>query len=152
VMKHINDLPQVWAEMLKKQVELGCIPYYMFVARNTGADHYFSLPLHNVWQIFRETYQSVSGICRTVRGPSMSCLPGKLQIIGVNEIKGEKVFTLRFIQGREPDWVAKSFFAKFDEDATWYTDLKPAFDEKNFFFQEELDNILKPKEIEIDIE
>jgi len=82
----------------------------------------------------------------------MSCLPGKLQIIGINEIKGEKVFTLRFIQGRGPDWVAKSFFAKFDEEATWYTDLKPAFDEKNFFFQEELDNILKPKEIEIDIE
>ena len=150
VMKNINDSPGVWADMLKKQVELGCIPYYMFIARNTGADHYFSLPLYNVWQIFREAYQSVSGICRTVRGPSMSCLPGKLQIIGVNEIKGEKVFTLRFIQGREPDWVAKSFFAKFDENAIWYTDLKPAFGEESFFFQEELDKILKPGEIEID--
>jgi KamA family protein len=152
VMKHINDSPQVWAEMLEKQVELGCIPYYMFVARNTGADHYFSLPLVDVWKLFRETYQTVSGICRTVRGPSMSCLPGKMQILGVNEIGNEKVFTLRFIQGRHPDWVAKSFFAKFDDKATWYTDLKPAFGEEKFFFTDELDKILKPEEVEVDFE
>ena len=152
VMKHINDSPHVWAEMLRKQVELGCVPYYMFVARNTGADHYFSLPLVDAWKIFREAYKSVSGICRTVRGPSMSCLPGKLQILGVNEIGDEKVFTMRFIQGRNPDWVAKPFFAKYDDKATWYTDLKPAFGDDKFFFQDELDKILKPDEIEIGFE
>ena len=151
-MKNINDSPNVWANMFRKQVELGCVPYYMFVARNTGADHYFSLPLYEVWNIFREAYKSVSGICRTVRGPSMSCLPGKMQILGVNEINGEKVFTLRFIQGRGSDWVAKSFFAKFDENAIWYTDLKPAFDEESFFFQDELDKILNPGEIEVEFE
>lgn len=152
VMKHINDSPHVWAEMLRKQVELGCVPYYMFVARNTGADHYFSLPLVDAWKIFREAYKSVSGICRTVRGPSMSCLPGKLQILGVNEIGDEKVFTMRFIQGRNPDWVAKSFFAKFDDKARWYTDLKPSFGNDKFFFQDELDKILKPDEIEVGFE
>jgi len=152
VMKHINDSPQVWIEMLRKQVELGCIPYYMFVARNTGADHYFALPLIGLWKLFREVYKSVSGICRTVRGPSMSCLPGKVQILGVNKISGEKVFNLGLIQGRDPDWVAKSFFAKFDEKATWYNDLKPAFGEEKFFFQDELDKIIKPEEIEIEYE
>jgi len=152
LLKHINDSPETWSEMWKKQVNLGCIPYYMFVARNTGADHYFSLPLVETWKIFREAYQSVSGISRTVRGPSMSCLPGKIQILGVNEVHGKKAFTLRFIQGRYPDWVAKSFFAKFDEGATWYTDLKPAFGEENFFFQDELDKILNPGEIEVNFE
>jgi KamA family protein len=152
VLKHINDSPKVWAEMFQKQVGHGCIPYYMFVARQTGADHYFALPLVEVWKIFREAYQLVSGICRTVRGPSMSCLPGKLQILGVNEIGNEKVFTMRFIQGRNPDWVAKSFFAKFDDKATWYRQLEPAFGEEKFFFSDELDKILKPEEIEIDFE
>jgi KamA family protein len=152
VLKHINDSSAVWAEMWQKQVALGCIPYYMFVARNTGADHYFSLPLVDVWKLFREAYQSVSGICRTVRGPSMSCLPGKMQLLGVNEIGDKKVFTLRLIQGRDPDWVAKSFFAKFDDGATWYTDLKPAFEEDKFFFSDELDKLLKPREVEIDFE
>ena len=152
LLKHINDSPGIWSDMWEKQVNLGCIPYYMFVARNTGADHYFSLPLVDAWKIFREAYQSVSGIARTVRGPSMSCLPGKVQILGVNEIKGENVFTLRFIQGRGPDWVAKTFFAKFDGKATWYTDLKPALGEEKFFFQDELDNFLQPAEIEVELE
>ena len=152
VLKHINDSSEVWAEMLKKQVSLGCIPYYMFVARNTGAQHYFSIPLIEAWKIFRETYQSVSGICRTLRGPSMSCLPGKVQILGVADVKGEKVMTFRMIQGRNPNWAARPFFAKFDEEAIWYTDLKPAFDEEKFFFTDELNEILTPVEIESDFE
>lgn len=152
ILKHINDSPAIWAEMLKKQVSLGCVPYYMFVARNTGAQHYFSVPLIDAWKIFRETYQQVSGVCRTVRGPSMSCLPGKVQILGVADIKDEKVMTFRMIQGRNPDWAARPFFAQYDEDAIWYTDLKPAFDEDKFFFTDELNEILSTAEIESDFE
>jgi L-lysine 2,3-aminomutase len=148
IIKHINDSAKIWAEMWRKQVNLDCIPYYMFVERNTGAEHYFSIPLVDAWKIFQEAYQSISGICRTVRGPSMSCLPGKVQILGVNQIHGEDVFTLRFIQGRNSDWVAKPFFAKYDKNAVWYTDLKPAFGEDKFFFQDELDKLLHPEEIE----
>ena len=138
--------------MLKKQVALGCIPYYMFVARNTGAQHYFSIPLLNAWEIFQETYQSVSGISRTARGPSMSCLPGKVQLLGVSEIKDEKVMVFRMMQGRNPDWVARPFFAKYDEKAVWYTDLKPAFGEEKFFFTDELNSIITPEELEADYE
>ncbi len=152
ILKHINDSSEIWAEMLKKQVALGCIPYYMFVARNTGAQHYFSISLIEAWKIFRETYQQVSGICRTVRGPSMSCLPGKVQILGIADIKDEKVMTFRMIQGRNPDWAARPFFAKYDEGAIWYTDLEPAFDEEKFFFTDELNEILSPTEIESDFE
>jgi L-lysine 2,3-aminomutase len=152
ILKHINDSSDVWAEMLRKQVALGCIPYYMFVARNTGAQHYFSIPLIDAWKIFRETYQQVSGVCRTVRGPSMSCLPGKVQILGVADIKDEKVMTFRMIQGRNPDWAARPFFAKYDEEAIWYTDLMPAFNEEKFFFTDELNELLSPAEIEQDFE
>lgn len=152
ILKHINDSADIWADMLKKQVSLGCIPYYMFIARNTGAQHYFSIPLIEAWRIFRETYQQVSGICRTVRGPSMSCLPGKVQILGVAEVKDEKVMTFRMIQGRDPDWAARPFFAKLDETAIWYTDLKPAFGEEKFFFTDELNQILNPEEVESDFE
>ena len=115
----------------------GLVPYYMFVARDTGAQHYFRLPLVRAWEIFREAYQQVSGVCRTVRGPSMSAEPGKIQVLGVNKIAGEKVFTLRFLQGRNPDWVHRPFFARFDPEATWWTDLKPAFGRERFFFEDE---------------
>jgi KamA family protein len=152
VLKHINDDDALWAEMWKKQVLLGCVPYYMFIARNTGAQHYFSIPLVDCWKIFREAYQSVSGICRTVRGPSMSCLPGKVQLLGVTEVRGEKAMVFRMIQGRNSDWAARPFFARYDEEAIWYTDLQPAFDEDKFFFTDELNDMLVPNEIEDDYE
>lgn len=135
LLKHINDKPELWSAMWRKQVDLGCIPYYMFVARDTGSKAYFELPLEKCWQIFRRAYHQVSGLCRTVRGPSMSDHPGKIQILGVQEVKGEKVFVLRFIQGRNPVWVHIPFFAKYDPKATWFNQLKPAFDEEKFFFE-----------------
>lgn len=145
ILKHINDKPEIWADMWRKQVNNNCIPYYMFVARDTGAQDFFAVNLHNAWDIFRKAYQNVSGVCRTVRGPSMSTTPGKIQILGVSEINGKKVFVMRFLQGRNPDWVAKPFFAKYDEKAIWLDDLKPAFNENKFFFEEELENIFKQK-------
>lgn len=137
ILKHINDKPEIWSEMWRKQVNLNMIPYYMFIARDTGAQHYFAVPLVECWNIFREAYQNVSGICRTVRGPSMSCTPGKVQVLGITEINDKKVLALRFIQGRNPDWVAKPFFAEYDENAVWMNQLTPAFGDK-FFFEDEL--------------
>jgi hypothetical protein len=67
----------------------------------------------------------------------MSADPGKVEIQGVTEIQGEKVFVLRFIQGRDGDWVQRPFFAKYDEDATWLNHLQPALGESEFFFEPE---------------
>ncbi len=107
----------------------------MFIVRDTGAHHYFGLPLDQCWKIFKSAYQQVSGIARTVRGPSMSATPGKVQVMGVSEVHGEKVFVLQMLQGRQPDWVASPFFAAYDEKATWLDELRPAFGEKQFFFE-----------------
>ena len=137
IMRHINDNAEAWASMWQQQVELGCIPYYMFLARDTGAQHYFAVTIENAWRIFQRAYQSVSGIARTVRGPSMSAGPGKVHILGVSEVMGEQVFVLQFIQGRNPDWVRKPFFARFNPKAVWLNDLQPAFGEERFFFEDE---------------
>jgi KamA family protein len=135
MLRHINDSSEVWAQMWRKQVDLNCIPYYAFVARDTGAKHFFEVPLRQCWDIYRKAYRAVSGVCRTVRGPSMSDTPGKIQLLGVSEVKGEKVFVLRFLQGRDPRWVDVPFFAAYDPKATWFSQLRPAFGEKEFFFQ-----------------
>jgi L-lysine 2,3-aminomutase len=136
VLKHINDDADVWASMWREQVRMGMVPYYMFVERDTGARRYFELPLERAWQIYRDAIQQVSGLGRTVRGPSMSALPGKVEVQGVTEIQGEKVFVLSFIQARNPDWVKRPFFAKYDPDATWLDKLQPAFGAEKFFFEE----------------
>lgn len=82
----------------------------------------------------------------------MSCLPGKVQLLGVTEVRSEKAMVFRMIQGRNSDWAARPFFAKYDEKAIWYTDLKPAFDEDKFYFTDELNEILVPNEVEDEYE
>jgi len=146
LLKHINDDADIWARMWREQVDMNIIPYYMFLSRDTGAQNYFATPLANAHEIFRKAYQQVSGVCRTVRGPSMSADPGKVQILGTQEVNGEKVFILRFLQGRNPDWVCRPFFAKYDPKAIWLDELKPAFGETEFFFERELDEIYKSKQ------
>ncbi|MFO7889468.1 MAG: lysine 2,3-aminomutase [bacterium] len=141
IMHHINDSSVIWSTMWEEQVKLGLIPYYMFIARNTGAQHYFSIPLVEAWKIFREAYKRVSGICRTVRGPCMSTKYGKIQILGEVDILGDRVVGLRFIQGRNPDWVDRLFFAQLNEDAVWLDDLSPAFFEQKFFFETQEEGI-----------
>ena len=144
LLTHINDDADMWAQMWQKQVELGCIPYYMFVVRDTGAQHYFGVSLVKAHQIFQKAIQQVSGLARTVRGPSMSATPGKVQIDGVAEVNGTKVMVFRLLQGRDPEWVNRPFFAKYDENAIWLDDLKPAFEDK-FFFEDELKQIKEQK-------
>jgi KamA family protein len=138
LVKHINDNPDVWSRMWREQVRLGLIPYYMFVERDTGAKNYFEVPLARAWDIYRNAIKQVSGLGRTVRGPSMSATPGKVEVQGISEIMGEKVFVLRFIQGRNPDWVQRPFFAKYDPKAVWLDQLNPAFGQQKFFFENEL--------------
>lgn len=145
ILKGINASSEVWAKMWQKQVSLGMVPYYTFVTRDTGAQHYFGIPLIEAWEIYQKAYQQVSGLCRTVRGPSMSCVPGKIQMLGISEYAGEKVIVLRMLQGRNPDWALRPFFAEYDEKATWISDLKPAFGENKFFFEDELEQIFHEK-------
>jgi KamA family protein len=137
LIRHVNEDPNSWAELWTTGVRLGAIPYYMFVERDTGPRDYFALPLARAHEIFQSAYSMVSGLSRTVRGPSMSAFPGKVVIDGVVTINREKLFALQFLQARNPEWVRKPFFAKYDPNATWLDQLVPAFGRKKFFFETE---------------
>lgn len=133
-IRHVNDDPGIWRELWTTGVRLGCIPYYFFVERDTGAKRYFELPLVRCHEIFRDAYSKVSGLARTVRGPSMSATPGKVHILGRNTVDGADVFTLQYLQCRRPELVRRPFFAKFDEKATWFDQLAPASESDAPFF------------------
>jgi len=135
LVRHVNDDPDAWTELWTRQVRQGAVPYYMFVERDTGAKNYFEVPLARALEIYQQAYRRLSGLGRTVRGPSMSATPGKVLVDGVTEIHGEKVFALKFLQARDPDWVGRPFFAKYDPEATWLHHLRPALGEREFFFE-----------------
>ena len=140
ILKNINDSSDIWADMWREQVNQNIIPYYMFIPRDTGARDYFAIPLVEAWEIYKKAYRSVSGICRSVRGPSMSCTPGKIQILGVSEVNQEKVMSLRFLQARNPELVGIPFHAKYNPSALWIDELEPAFSE-SFIFEDELSEV-----------
>ena len=73
----------------------------------------------------------------------MSALPGKVSVEGITEINGEKVFVLTMLQAREPKWAKRPFFAKYDNEATWMSDLRPAFGKDKFFYQDELNQMIR---------
>jgi KamA family protein len=135
LIRTINDDAGIWTTMWRKQLRMGMVPYYMFVERDTGPQGYFAVPLARGAEIFRDAYSSVSGLCRTVRGPSMSATPGKVCVDGVAEVAGETVFVLHMIQARDPSLVGRPFFARYDPRAVWLSDLEPAFGSR-FPFEE----------------
>ncbi|TYB46157.1 KamA family radical SAM protein [Actinomadura chibensis] len=127
LIRTINDDPAVWETMWRVQTRMGLVPYYMFVERDTGPQDYFAVPLARAYEIYRDAYKNVSGLSRTVRGPSMSATPGKVCVDGVVDLFGEKAFALHFIQCRDAELVGKPFYAQYDPEAVWLDDLKPAF-------------------------
>jgi len=135
LIRHVNDSAETWRDLWSNQIRLGAVPYYMFVERDTGPRHYFEVPLARSLRIFQEAYRGISGLGRTVRGPSMSATPGKVLIDGRATIQGEDVFVLVFLQARDPKWVGRPFFARYDPNATWLDDLRPAFGDRKFFFE-----------------
>jgi KamA family protein len=127
LIRTVNDDAATWREMWRAQIRSGMVPYYMFIERDTGPQDYFAVPLARAHEIFRDAYAAVSGLGRSVRGPSMSATPGKVCVDGVAEVAGEQVFVLRMLQARDPSLVGRPFFARYDPKAVWLTDLVPAF-------------------------
>jgi KamA family protein len=126
LIRGVNDDSDAWAQLWRDLTRLSVVPYYMFVERDTGPQGFFAVPLGKAYEIFRDAYAQVSGLARTVRGPTMSATPGKVCVDGVTEVAGERVFALRMLQARDPHLVGRPFFARFDPEAIWLTDLKPA--------------------------
>ena len=135
VVRGVNDDADSWAALWRTQVQLGLVPYYMFVARDTGAQHYFKLPLAEALGVYGGAFRQLSGLARTARGPVMSATPGKVLVTGTSRVAGEDVFVLQFLQGRDPNWVGRPFFARFDPQAAWLDELRPAFGESEFFYE-----------------
>ncbi|WP_207946658.1 lysine 2,3-aminomutase [Actinomadura sp. 7K507] len=123
LLASVNDSAQDWTTMWRRQLRLGMIPYLMSVERQAGHTERFSVPLGHACDLFQGSYARVSGLARTVRGPAMTTATAMVCVDGVTEIRGEKVFTLRFAHAADPDLLAQPFFARYDPDARWLTDL-----------------------------
>jgi hypothetical protein len=64
----------------------------------------------------------------------MSARPGKVHILGVTDYGARDTFVLQYLQARDPALVRRPFFAKFDSQATWFSQLEPATEQDREFF------------------
>jgi len=55
----------------------------------------------------------------------MSAWPGKVHVLGVQQVGSQKAFLLEYLQCRRPELVRQPFFAKFDPKAVWFDQLEP---------------------------
>jgi L-lysine 2,3-aminomutase len=126
LMAHVNDDPSTWADLWRAELAAGAVPYYMFLARDTGPQDYFRVPLDRAWSIFATAYAALPGLARTVRGPVMSATPGKVVVDHAEAIPGDRtVLHLRFLQARDARLVGRPFRAWMPAGASWLSDLEP---------------------------
>lgn len=109
----------------------------MYCARSTGEYHYFNAPLADIDRIFSRIYRELPSVSRPSRYITQTSSAGKISLLGTAEIAGEKVFALKFNEGRNMEWMDRVFFARYDEETTAIDRLKP-FGAEKFFFEGEL--------------
>ncbi|MGE5349740.1 MAG: hypothetical protein ACM3NP_10750, partial [Actinomycetota bacterium] len=78
----------------------------------------------------------LASINRPSRYITMTSSSGKISLLGTAEINGEKVFALKFNEGRNMEWMDRVFFTKYDETENTIEKLKPYEGEKHFYEDE----------------
>lgn len=124
LVARVNDDAAVWSRMWKRQITLGVQPYYMFIARQTGAQRHFAVPMLRAVSIYNQALAQVSGLARTARGPVMSTTGGKVLVEGTVDLDGRQVVVLKAIQARNPALVGAIALAEADAHSEWLNDLK----------------------------
>ncbi|MCD0468050.1 KamA family radical SAM protein [Flavobacterium sp. ENC] len=121
LLRFINNSPETWTKMWEKQVQLNCVPYYMFLPRDTGAQHYFAETLERAHEIYSEAIRNCTGLASTAKGPVMSMTNGKVEILGVKE----DIYTLRYVKHRDDSKTFKVFTAQsISPKPMWIGDLE----------------------------
>ncbi|MBA4251703.1 MAG: hypothetical protein C0425_08770 [Chlorobiaceae bacterium] len=136
----IDRSAQNWIDLGNILAMLGIGFHSMYCARPTGEHHYFTAPLADINKVFSKIYKTLSSFNRPSRYITMTFSSGKISLLGTAEINGEKVFALKFNEGRNMDWMDTVYFAKYDEKENTIEKLIPYGAEK-YFYKDELEEI-----------
>jgi KamA family protein len=128
LLRNINDDPNIWSDMWTKQVNLGMVPYYMFIERETGPYAYFEKPIAEVYNIYNNAIKYTGSLAKTLTAPVMSAKMGKVHVMGVikNPVDNRKYFVMQYVRHRNVEETYKPFLMHYDEKATWVDQLQHA--------------------------
>ncbi|MCJ8292054.1 MAG: lysine 2,3-aminomutase [Crocinitomicaceae bacterium] len=128
LVKDINDSAKAISDLWTKQIELGLVPYYLFVEANHNSESCFRIPMARALKIFQTAQKQTSGLARTVRGPVFMNDHHRILIDGVIEINNAKFFALKSLQA-PPNTKGEGEIKliPFDEDSIDFGDLVKLF-------------------------
>lgn len=140
----IDRSAQNWIDLGNLFAMVGVGFHSIYCARPTGEHHYFTQPLTQINKVFSKIYRSLASINRPSRYITMTSSAGKISILGTLEINGQKLFALKFNQGRNMEWLDRVYLAHYDEKENTIANLKPYGSDKHFFEDEliEIENQL----------
>lgn len=141
----VDKSAQNWIDLGNAMAMVGMGFHSMYCARPTGEHHYFAVSLADMNRVFQKVYRSLPSISRPTRYITQTSSAGKISLMGVAEVKGEKAFVLKFNESRNMEWMDKVFLAKYDENEKVIENLKP-FEGDKYFFEDELAFLEKQKE------
>lgn len=141
----IDRSAQNWIDLGNILAILGIGFHSMYCARPTGEHHYFTAPLAAIDKVFTKVYLTLASINRPSRYITMTSSAGKISLLGTTEINGQKLFALKFNEGRNMEWLDRVYLAEYDEKENTIEKLKPYNADKHFY-EDEL------KEIELELE
>jgi L-lysine 2,3-aminomutase len=109
LIKGVNDTVDDWVALLKREVQLGLIPYYMLTDANPDNPNCFKVTFDYALHIYNNVMKEVTGLAKTLRGPVVTHNYCKIEITGIQEINGNKYFVLKCLQS--PDESKKGMIA-----------------------------------------
>lgn len=120
LLKGVNDDSEVMAQLQKRLVGIGVIPYYIFQCRPVKrVKKHFQVPLIDGYEIIRDTRKKLDGISKRFRF-IMSHKTGKIEILG----KENDHFLFKYHQAKNPRDIDRIFSRKIDKTATWLDDFE----------------------------
>ena len=125
IMRGVNDDAATLRALWNEQLRLACVPYDVFLPRDTGAHRIFDVPIAHAARILADAARDLPSIAPPARGPVMSTKYGKIAVVGELEIGGRRAFALRFARGTVRANTGALFLAAYDESATAFQDLRP---------------------------
>jgi len=132
----VDRSAQNWIDLGNLLSMLGVGFHSMYIPRPTGEHHYFTQPLAKIEEVFYKIYRELPSISRPSRYITMTSSAGKISLIGTLELDGEKLFALKFNEGRNMEWMDRVYLAHFDEKQNTISNLKPYKADKHFYEDE----------------
>ncbi|MCW8996545.1 MAG: hypothetical protein OQK77_12090, partial [Psychromonas sp.] len=110
-----------------KQVQLGMIPYHMFVEANTDPNGCFQIPLATALAVFQAARKKATSIARAVRGPTFMNNNMRVEILAIEEFNQEKFFVLKCLQALDAKDEGKIRFYPYNPQITQIENLRAVF-------------------------